>query len=69
MTPGPAAVATVQVVWQTEDGIMIAYGTTFPVDTTAGYAPGCLFIDTANAQVLINEGTAASCDFDAITTA
>jgi len=43
-------------------------GTTVPTDATAGYAPGCIFIKTdggAGTTLYINEGTAASCDFNA----
>ena len=48
---------------------VISQGASFPADGTAGYAPGAIHIDTTNAVVYINEGTAASSDFDAITTA
>lgn len=51
-------------------GIVFAAGTTVPADATAGYAPGCIFIDedstTDGAMVYINEGTATSCDFNAL---
>jgi len=49
-------------------GIVLAAGTTVPSDGRLGYAPGCLFIhvDGAAASCLYkNDGTAASCDFDA----
>lgn len=48
-------------------GHMLVYGLTKPSDATAGFAPGCIFIDTdasAGAQIFVNEGTVASCDFD-----
>lgn len=51
-------------------GIMKAVGTTVPTDGSAGYAPGCLFIDTdgaAGSQFYINEGTNTSCDFNLLT--
>jgi hypothetical protein len=72
MIPSPAASAVVVTMWKTEDGILQAYGNTVPVDTTAGYAIGCLFhhTDGGDATALyVNEGTATSCDFNAITVA
>lgn len=71
MVPAPAGKAVVQTIWQTEDGITAAWGTTVPVDTTAGYAVGCIFqhVDGASGTtVYINEGSATSCDFNAIPT-
>ena len=50
-------------------GITLAVGTTVPADATAGYAPGCIFMDqdgAAGAQVYVNEGTLASCAFKAL---
>jgi len=51
-------------------GFMLAWGTTVPTDATTGYAPGCIFIHTDGsgyADVLYgNQGTKASCNFDAI---
>lgn len=44
-------------------------GTAIPSDGTAGYAPGCIFRDTdasSGATIYINNGTATSCDFDAL---
>jgi len=52
-------------------GGIFAVGTTVPADTSAGYCNGCIFIDrdaTAGAQVWINEGTAASSLFKAVST-
>lgn len=46
-----------------------SYGTDIPTDGTAGYAPACIFQDIDSGVVHINEGSATSCDFDAITTA
>ncbi|MCP4541699.1 MAG: hypothetical protein GY832_31590 [Chloroflexi bacterium] len=68
--PGPAGVAAPYVQHQTEDGITWAYGTTVPSSGT--YAPGCIFIHTdgtTGTAVYINEGTASSCDFNALATA
>jgi len=51
-------------------GILFAVGTTVPADATAGFAPGCIFIDedstTDGSMVYINEGTATSCDFNSV---
>jgi len=50
-------------------GNMLAWGTTVPSDTTTGYAPGCVFIHTdggAGSVLYQNEGTSASCDFNAL---
>ena len=52
---------------------LLATGTTVPVDTTTGYAKGCLFIDTDVATgttgLYCNKGTSASCVFTAVTQA
>jgi len=45
-------------------------GNTVPTDGTAGYAVGCLFLhrDGGDGTALyVNEGTEASCDFNAVT--
>ncbi len=45
---------------------LLAAGATVPTAATAGYAPGCIFVDNdagAGLQLYINEGTAASCSF------
>ena len=50
-------------------GITLDWGTSVPADATPGYAPGCIFIDidaTAGLQLFVNEGTFASCDFNAL---
>ena len=50
--------------------ILIEYGSTVPTDATAGYEIGALFIHTdggAGTALYCNEGTAGSCDFDAVT--
>jgi hypothetical protein len=52
--------------------LLFAHGTTVPADGTAGYATGCLFQHTdggAGSALYVNEGTAASCNFDAVTVA
>ena len=53
-------------------GILFDYGTTVPSDGEADYAPGAIFqkIDgTASTVLYVNEGTLASCDFNAATSA
>lgn len=72
MVPGPAASTTVRAIFTIEDGILIAYGNTVPDDETSGYAIGCIFIHTDGGDataLYVNEGTASSCDFNAITVA
>lgn len=47
-------------------GIVFDWGTTVPSDGTAGYAPGCLFVDidaSGIAAIYINTGTNASSAF------
>ena len=58
MTPATPLAVVPKCVYKTEDGIMLAYGTTVPVDTTAGYAPLCLFWDAT--KLYANTGTKAS---------
>jgi hypothetical protein len=46
-------------------------GPTVPTDATAGFAPGCIFQQTdgvAGTCLYVNEGTAASCDFNPLLT-
>lgn len=66
--PGATSVTTLL---QNDDGmIVLAYGTTVPTDTEAGYAKGCIFIDTDVASgtsgLYENTGTTTSCIFTAI---
>jgi hypothetical protein len=75
MVPGPASSATVHVIYQTEDGVMICYGTaantTLEADTST-YAPGCIYIRSLTAGssvVYYNVGTKASPDFNSPTLA
>lgn len=53
------------------DNIIFASGIDVPVDTTSGYAKGCIFIDrdvaTGISGVYENVGTATSCNFDSLT--
>jgi len=49
--------------------VMRATGATVPTDADAGYAKGCLFIDTDAALgsiLYLNEGSATSCDFNVV---
>lgn len=66
-------VGTIKVLLYDSAGkILLATGTTVPSDNDAGYAKGCIFIDTdagAGSQgAYINVGTTAACNFDVITT-
>lgn len=59
---------SVTVVFQNALGqVLLAFGAVIPTDATAGYAKGCIFIDTTGGEgdtVYINEGTAVECDFN-----
>lgn len=51
-------------------GAVLVAGKTVPTDASPGYAVGCLFIHldgSAGGCLYCNEGTAGSCDFDAVT--
>ena len=64
VTPTTTAVT---VLFRDSRGIVLAYGATVPTDAEAGYANGCLFVDTnggIGATVYVNEGSATSCDFN-----
>jgi hypothetical protein len=70
MVPAPAGAATARAIFTTENGILLAYGLTMPVDGTAGYSPACLFLHVDggdNTMLYVNEGSATSCDFNAVT--
>lgn len=51
--------------------ILWAVGTTVPTDAGAGFAKGCLFIDsdvaTGTTGLYCNKGTSSSCQFTAVT--
>ena len=50
-------------------GIVQAAGLVFPPDGTRGFAPGCTFhhLDGGDGTAFyVNEGTFASCDFNAV---
>jgi hypothetical protein len=70
MTAAKAGSATPRVIFKSDDGILIAYGTTVPADAATGYAPGCLFIHVdggVGTMLYCNEGSLTSADFDAVT--
>lgn len=55
-----------------DGNIVLAEGTTVPTDAATGYAPGCIFFKRAGAAATSfyrNVGTAASCNFDALSLA
>lgn len=52
-----------------EDDLLRAHGATVPTDGEAGYATGCLFHHTdggAGTALYVNEGSATSCNFNAL---
>ena len=52
------------------EGYLMASGDTVPTDGESGFATGCYFAHTDGGNgtaAYINEGTYASCDFNAIT--
>lgn len=73
MLAGPASSADVVIIWKTEDGVLLCYGTAansvLEADTDT-YAPGCIYIKslTAGSSLLyFNEGTRAAPNFDQVT--
>jgi len=52
------------------EGVIFDRGSSVPTDTTAGYAKGCLYMNTAGANqatmLYVNTGTLASCAFLAV---
>lgn len=52
-----------------DGGAVYARGTTVPTDGDAGYASGCIFVDTdattLDTIIYVNIGTVTSCNFDA----
>lgn len=54
------------------DDLLFANGKVVPADGTAGYQTGCLFQHTDGGDgtsLYVNEGTSASCNFNAVTVA
>ena len=64
MVPGPAASAVVQVIYKSEDGIMLCYGTSadtvLEAEAAGTYAPGCLYIKVASGASVIYLNTGAA---------
>lgn len=65
---------TVKVLIKDQDGMaVLATGLVVPADSGAGFAKGCLFIDTNVAAgttgLYVNVGTTAACNFDAVSDA
>ncbi len=59
-------------VMSVDGNCIIGASATVPADATAGYAIGCIYIHTDGGDgtaLYVNEGTAASSDFNAITVA
>ena len=53
------------------EGIIFTAGTAVPTDGDSGYKIGSMYIDvagSASSTLYINEGTATSCDFNAVMT-
>jgi hypothetical protein len=47
-------------------GFLFASGASKPTDGTDNYQPGCIFQDTTNGALYVNEGSITSCDFNLI---
>jgi len=64
MVPGPKASTTVQVIYKSEDGIMLCYGTSadsvLEAEAAGVYAPGCLYIKVASGASVIYLNTGAA---------
>ncbi len=75
MIPGSAASAVIRTMFKTEEGIIFCYGSAAHTVLEAQanvYAPGCIYIKSLAAGssiIYVNEGTAASPDFDVVTVA
>ena len=65
MIAAPAATAVLQVIFNSEDGIILGYSTATKavLDARDDCAPGCLLLDTANVRWYVNQGTKASPNF------
>jgi len=68
MVPAPAAIAaTVQVIYKSEDGILLCYGTAAtnvaPLTTASVYSPGCIYfkiVAGGTSIMYLNTGTTAT---------
>jgi hypothetical protein len=66
----PSSVTVLEV--DSSNNVTVAKGTTVPTATDAGFATGCFFIKTtggAGTTIYINEGSATSCSFSAVSSA
>jgi len=64
-----ASLLRMQVPDPTEGGLLLAHGASVPADATYGYKTGCIFIHTDGGNgtsLYVNEGTLASCNFNAL---
>lgn len=67
----PASQSGVRTVIKNADGILECFGTAVPADGTAGFVPGCKFINTGGSAgnvLYVNDGSASSCNFNSIKT-
>lgn len=74
VTIDATAVNGVKKLWKDGDGnALMATGTGVPADSSAGYAKGCLFIDTdvaaGTSGLYVNIGTTAACNFNLVSNA
>ena len=53
MIAAPAGVAAPRTIYESEDGILMCYGTSQPT-TASTYAPGCILINTSTGKVYVN---------------
>lgn len=64
MVPSAVASATPTILWKSEDGITLCFGTDVPTDGSAGYAAGCLFfLIGATVGLYLNDGSSTSSAF------
>ena len=71
MVPAPASISSVQVIFRSEDGVLLGYTTATKAALDAiltEFAPGCLILDTTNVRWYANKGTKAAPDFQYIAT-
>ena len=70
---GAATVYIKALIYDADGDILYATGESVPDGAQAGFAKGCLFIDTdvaaATTGLYVNVGTTAECDFDAVSDA
>ena len=59
MIAAPAGVTVPKIIYKTEDGILLCYGTSQPTDAST-YAPGCILINVSTGKVYVNIETTFS---------